>query len=160
MRLVGLALTCVIVAACGASPVATTVTTSGTTPRATPLALITDRIDVPNLLAATTCSGGPLGAEGTHEIWTLHCRDTGDSAEDLASGFRDELSRLGATLLDEGAITSHNPGNDGDSLASMRFDLEDVVVVVRILLLPAGSESAVVVTIDQSQAEPTEQTAP
>jgi hypothetical protein len=122
---------------------------------APPPPAITDQIDIPELLSRTTCSGGAFGGEYSLEIWTLRCRDSGESASTIAEGIQAELSNIGAMIEEEGSIISHNPETDGDTFLSMHFVMDDLRVIVRVYMLPTGSDaSAVVVTIDQARTWP------
>jgi len=99
------------------------------------------QIDTRHVLSSLAgCTGGPLGGDGdwwrSYEVWTLHCAS--DSASDLLAALRDELTRLGATITDEGDIASQNEGNNGDGQATLHGRIRDVELWIRVTRLKTG----------------------
>jgi hypothetical protein len=95
-------------------------------------------IDAQRVLSSLAgCTGGPLGGESagwrSYDVWTLHC--VSDSASELVAALRDELARLGATITDEGEITSRNTGNNGDDQTTLHGQIGGVEVWVRVTSL-------------------------
>jgi hypothetical protein len=106
--------------------------------------------------AGIQCSGGPLGGEGddttSYEVWTLHC-PAGSGADNgpakLVAALKAEVERLGATIQDEGNVTSDNAGNKGDEQTTLHYRFEAVEIRIRVTFLKEGDGSSMVVTIDQ-----------